>query len=192
MDFFSVNSSLINESLKTERIFEGLVGFFFNPHEQSLVLLTGSAGQLSHVMWCSGHLVLCDRLCHEGSCWAASWVSVLSTRKIRIVHFGGGLPFEVEVVLPPARRQRQYLSFPPSERVLWKQLEVPTGNFQTFESRNYSSLGCNGDFYFSCLMGSWKESKTALCRNGWQQRGNQWGSEWETNWGHYVARGVEG
>ena len=56
-----------------------------------------------------------------------------------IVHFGSGLGFEAKVFLPPARQQRQYLSFPPSERVLQKQLEVSTGNFQTFESRNYSS-----------------------------------------------------
>lgn len=156
------------------------------------MLLTGSAGQLSHVMSHPGHLVLCDRMCHEGSCWAASWVSVLSTRKIRIVRFGGGLLFEVKVFLPPARPQRQYLNFPLSERVWRKQLEVSTGNFQTFESRNYSSPGCSGDFYFSCLMGSWKESKWALCRNGWQQHGHQWGSKWDTKRGHYAASGAEG
>lgn len=165
--------------------------FFFNPYEQSLVLLTGCTGQLSHVVSCPGHLVLCDRMCYDGSWWAARWLSVLSTIKMRTLHFGGGLPFEVKVFLPPARQQRQFLSLLPFERVLWKQLEVSTRNFQILESRNYSSLDCSGDFYSSCLMVILKESKSALFRNVWQQRGLQWGREWETNRGHYAGRGAE-
>lgn len=127
-------------------------------------------------MLCPGHLVLCDRTYHEDS-WATSWFLVLSTRKTRIVHFGAELPFEIKVVLPSLRQQRQYLSFSPSERMLGKQLEVYTGNLQTLESRNYSLLNCSGDFCFTCLMGLWKESKSGLCQNSWQKCDHhQWGS----------------
>lgn len=129
-------------------------------------------------MSCPGHLVLCDRMYHEDS-WATSWFLVLNTRKIRIVHFGAELSFEIKVVSPSLGQQRQYLSFSPFERVLGKCLEVYTGKLETLAAITLS-FDCSGDFYFTCLLGLWKESKSAVCQNGWQECEHWWGSKWET------------